>query len=160
MSSANGGATSTIPQAGFADNMLASIMQERVPTPTVTTISSGVATSSANPGSPRTLGNPSSSSVGAIAGGVVGGVCGLALIIGIIWYTLHRRRKSKREGLLGQYEYAGDPKVAAENAEPPGLSELHGQGRVFETDAQPVYEMADTREPHELPSQSSPDDNK
>jgi hypothetical protein len=36
----------------------------------------------------------SSTNKGAIAGGVVGGVCGALLIIGLIWFFLRRRRSS------------------------------------------------------------------
>ncbi|BCS28487.1 uncharacterized protein APUU_70057A [Aspergillus puulaauensis] len=38
----------------------------------------------------------SSTNKGAIAGGVVGGVCGALIIVGIIWFFLRRRRQSNK----------------------------------------------------------------
>lgn len=102
--SAKGGATATIPSAGFADSMLASLIKERVST--VSTVSSPTNTvdqSESGPSStPEQNKKSSHSNTGAIAGGVVGGVVGLALILGAAWLLFRRRRGrgSKGEGSM------------------------------------------------------------
>ncbi|KAI0408248.1 hypothetical protein F4802DRAFT_619414 [Xylaria palmicola] len=62
-----------------------------ITTTTVTvSIPAGNGSSTAVPGS---AGSAGSRNVGAIAGGVVGGVAGLALIVAAVFFFLHRRRK-------------------------------------------------------------------
>ena len=65
---------------------------------------------------PNKNNNSSSSNTGAIAGGVVGGVAGVALILGAIWFVFRRRRRSLREGYhqsehqpIIDAKYAGTP---------------------------------------------------
>ncbi|KAL4810607.1 hypothetical protein BDV18DRAFT_155220 [Aspergillus unguis] len=87
----NGGATATVPAHGFVNDTPASLIMKRV----------GSSTSSDSPSSDNS--NPSSdqdssgsTNKGAIAGGVVGGVAGLALIAGLFWFV-HRKRSEKRQ---------------------------------------------------------------
>ncbi|ODM14300.1 hypothetical protein SI65_10297 [Aspergillus cristatus] len=47
------------------------------------------------PNAPESTSKTSSTNKGAIAGGVVGGVCGAFIIVGIIWFLCYRRRQSK-----------------------------------------------------------------
>lgn len=96
--SATGGATSTVPSAGFADATQASLIQQRVSTPTNTLGPSPSVNSSG-----LAQNNKSHhSNTGAITGGVVGGVVGLAVILGVAWFLFRRRlgRASKAEGLV------------------------------------------------------------
>ena len=57
------------------------------------------------------------SNVGAIAGGVVGGVCGLVAVVGGMFFFLWRRRKQQREEKLSsQDEQAGASSGITRNA--------------------------------------------
>lgn len=53
--------------------------------------------SSSTSSSPTPTGGGSSTNVGAIAGGVVGGVAGLALIGAAVGYMIHRKKKERVE---------------------------------------------------------------
>lgn len=66
------------------------------------------------------------SNTGAIAGGVVGGIAGLALVIGVIWFFLRRRGKQRREGPVQLHEMDGEPMVEMSGREAPKPSELPG----------------------------------
>ncbi|RDW72668.1 uncharacterized protein DSM5745_07840 [Aspergillus mulundensis] len=81
-----GGATKTIPAAGFADPTLASILQLRVSGSSAPSSPSDDPTSDAPDGE-------SGTNTGAIAGVVVGGVAGLAAILALVWFVLRRKRK-------------------------------------------------------------------
>ncbi|KAJ5668849.1 hypothetical protein N7462_009919 [Penicillium macrosclerotiorum] len=92
---ATGGATVSVPSAGFADATLASLIQKRVPSPAKSSpsSSSSVESSTTNSSSARSSDKSNHTNAGAIAGGVVGGVAGLSLIIAIVWYMVVRREK-------------------------------------------------------------------
>ncbi|KAJ5144651.1 hypothetical protein N7448_002043 [Penicillium atrosanguineum] len=113
---ATGGATITVPSAGFADATLASLIQKRVPN---SGISGSISSSSDGPSSTNSSSqgsNNTSSHVktGAIAGGVVGGVAGLALIIALTWYLVQRKERPQTE------ENSVKPPVANVLSELPG----------------------------------------
>lgn len=72
-------------------------------------------------------------SKGAIAGGVVGGVAGLALIIGILWFFIAGRKKQKNSK-LGEAR-AVNPQVQPMSEVPAGVrdgrSELGGDTYMY-----------------------------
>ncbi|KAI0490648.1 hypothetical protein F4859DRAFT_15613 [Xylaria cf. heliscus] len=80
------GADSTNPLSTFTTT-------DGVRTTTVTVSVPGGGGGSSSTGSPSSSGSSSSRNVGAIAGGVVGGVAGLALIVTAIFLFLYRRRR-------------------------------------------------------------------
>ncbi|KAL2828072.1 hypothetical protein BJY01DRAFT_255506 [Aspergillus pseudoustus] len=92
--SSTGNAFATVPAAGFADPTLASLLQERVPTATSTPSPEDPANEDQDPGSET---GESKTNTGAIAGGVVGGVAGLALLVAGIWFFLRQRKKKKKK---------------------------------------------------------------
>jgi hypothetical protein len=51
----------------------------------------------------------SSTPVGAIAGGVIGGVAGIALVAGIIWYALRRPKRAAAEAGQPSQQESTDP---------------------------------------------------
>ncbi|KAF2087703.1 hypothetical protein K490DRAFT_73631 [Saccharata proteae CBS 121410] len=72
---ANGSATMTAPVGGFAQAAISTMFESR----------------------PSNSAVPSKhSDAGAIAGGVVGGLAGLALILGVVLFVLHRAKKAKK----------------------------------------------------------------
>lgn len=146
--SANGGATSTIPQGGFADATLSSILQQRVPRATSTSSSNSTKTPQA-PATTSKSSPPQHNDTGAIAGGVVGGVLGLAIVMGTAWLFWRRRTSGKRDAAAG-YDDKQDVATPPAEMEARHLNELHGYDRVPEADDGQVYEIADTQQPAEL----------
>lgn len=84
---------------------------------------------------------PSHSHAGAIAGGVIGGVAGLLLLLGLIWFLLRRRRskhqvkpafekseQSDKSDLPTRHEYksTGTAGMGATNGDMPWLAEKDG----------------------------------
>lgn len=135
--SASGGATSTIPQGGFADATLSSLLQLRVPTATSTSTSSSPSatnTSSSQSGNGKTGKQSSSTNTGAIAGGVVGGVVGLALLACIAWFLIRRNRQSKHMMPLQQSS-------EKQHLPPQPLQEMEGRGRQYEMDGSALHEL-------------------
>ncbi|OQE09360.1 hypothetical protein PENVUL_c006G07928 [Penicillium vulpinum] len=64
-------------------------------TPTSTTASSTPTSTAASP-SPVSGGETKQTNTGAIAGGVVGGVAGVAILIALVWFFLRRRNKNRQ----------------------------------------------------------------
>lgn len=80
----------------------------------------------------------SSTPIGAIVGGVVGGVAGIALIAGITWFILRRRRIAGEESQAMSAHFPGhaDTPLAWSSTNPsPGLE---SQGRKSELAATPA----------------------
>ena len=108
--------------------------------------------------------NNTSTNTGAIAGGVVGGVAALALLGGIIWFVLRRRRQ--RQGAHHQgtvYSPAAAHEEGAMASEYRGkegatVGEMDGSGRMSELPA--GWEGVGAGEArgalHELPSREEP----
>lgn len=130
LGSATGGATITAPSAGFADAILASLIQKRVPDQTSRSSNSSSSSSTDDSSLNKSDDKSSHTSTGTIVGAVIGGVAGLGLIICIIWYLLARRAKQsaadaetpgdsrdRRGQLLLSQEYTemdGNNKIMAE----------------------------------------------
>ncbi|KAL4912142.1 hypothetical protein BDW62DRAFT_206745 [Aspergillus aurantiobrunneus] len=93
-----GGATTTFPAAGFADDTLASLITQRV--------AGSTPSSSSSPDTPTSgdQGHPSGSNTGAIVGDVVGGVAGVSLVIALSWLFLRRKRKQTQTQQLSTGE--------------------------------------------------------
>lgn len=93
---------------------------------------------------------PSSSNTGAIAGGIVGGIAGVALIA--LGLFLFRRRRNQRLAAAGvRYEVAGQPVVEKEGSTPRPDGEMLGDTQY--PHAFPPAELsggATTHHPHEL----------
>ncbi|KAK0125518.1 hypothetical protein ONS95_000474 [Cadophora gregata] len=126
--------------------------------------------SSTSPANPTGTGTPDpdkkSSNIGAIVGGVVGGLAVLALIIGVFLFLRRRKRRAAASELPSnntnyvaggqndtayQGEYRGDHKpYAALMSEAPG-SDVHGrEGYPQELNSQPQHYEMDARQRHEL----------
>ncbi|KAJ5266284.1 hypothetical protein N7524_007302 [Penicillium chrysogenum] len=103
------------------------------PTPSSSPISSSSPTSSNSPTSSSSPASSSSSSsnAGAIAGGVVGGVAGLAIIVALLWYFM--RRRPQKQQPQAQTPVTGAAMLQHESFQPPGIpSELDGNASVSE----------------------------
>lgn len=117
--SGTGGATMKQPQGGF-NNSLDAVFSQTVP------LSSTSATGASSSKDPTTSNSNSSTPVGAIVGGVLGGVAAILIAIGLFLYL--RRRKAQRPGGLEKSELADseattrnrDHKQNAERHEVPG----------------------------------------
>lgn len=123
--SSSGGATKTVPDAGFADPTLSSLLRQRV-----TTSGSSTDSQTSSP-SPKHKEQSNSSNAGAIAGGVVGGVVGLALIAALTWWLLRsRRRKPQQEqsGPPGPGDHYAEKREFKSELSANETSELHGNG--------------------------------
>ncbi|KAJ5250673.1 hypothetical protein N7489_001083 [Penicillium chrysogenum] len=71
------------------------------------------------------------SNAGAIAGGVVGGVAGLAIIVALLWYFM--RRRPQKQQPQAQTPVTGAAMLQHESFQPPGIpSELDGNASVSE----------------------------
>ncbi|KAJ5841258.1 hypothetical protein N7534_011088 [Penicillium rubens] len=71
------------------------------------------------------------SNAGAIAGGVVGGVAGLAIIVALLWYFM--RRRPLKQQPQAQTPVTGAAMLQHESFQPPGIpSELDGNASVSE----------------------------
>lgn len=106
----------------------------------VTSTASKSSTSTSNPAGASNKPSDASSSktnVGAIAGGVVGGVAGLALIAGALFYFLRRGRNHEPK-------YAEAP---ATEVKPP-LPVQH----YYEPNRSPLSELSNNERPTELPT--------
>lgn len=105
----SGGATTTSPAAGFAEEGLRELFNVEAATAAPTSFGSY---------------GGKKSHTGAIAGGVVGGIVGLALLGALVWFLLRRRRNS--EGIDGtrDHKYA----VGAQEVDSRLVSEMDGQG--------------------------------
>lgn len=125
--SASGGATSTAPAAGFADSTLASSLQKRVGGATVTSSTLPSTT-------PSDVAPSRSVNSGAIAGGVVSGVVALALITGIAWFLIRRRRQNQAAEMM-------IPQQKWEQPVPPQEMEATYSWRQ-EAEGMPIHEVA------------------
>lgn len=136
------------PSGGFSDGNIAHLFS-----PNQSPISNGTAgnhTSGANGSDPSTTATPASST-GAIAGGVVGGIAGLALIaLGIFLFRRRRNRQKLAEAGV-HYEVGGQPLVEKEGSAPRPDGEMMG-----DTQYPPAFPPAElpggpsTHYPHEL----------
>ncbi|KAJ5379553.1 hypothetical protein N7509_012672 [Penicillium cosmopolitanum] len=137
-----GGATVTVPAAGFADATLASLIQKRVPGFEIKT--SSQSTTSQTTASQASAEKSHGNNPGAIAGGVVGGVAGLAVVIALVWYAMLRRKKrlQPEESQKSTYsEHAAGPsELSAEaRAELASKSDMHAE---MPGSNKPVAELA------------------
>ena len=93
-------------------------------------------------------GNAGDSNVGAIAGGAVGGMVGALLVAALVWYYLHRRRRSRRETLIKASSQDGylKPELQAGPA-------LSSTPRTSELDPSSIHNTASMSQTwnHELP---------
>lgn len=83
---------------------------------------------------------PSSSHTGAIAGGIVGGIAGLALLAGALWFFVRHRSKSQEE-ITPRHDTLNIEKPSDAGSEP---SELHSASVPLElaiNEAQGVSEL-------------------
>ncbi|KAJ5520740.1 hypothetical protein N7463_001193 [Penicillium fimorum] len=94
----------------------------------------------------------STPNVGAITGGVVGGVAGLAIILALFWYFI--RRSQKQQPLPAKSAYtevsiiqSGPTQLSGEPSELDGHpykpNELDGQAYIRELESKPTYELPD-----------------
>ncbi|RDW93399.1 uncharacterized protein DSM5745_00721 [Aspergillus mulundensis] len=80
--------------------------ESATPTPTPSPADTDTATTTPTPSDAdadadaETTSSSSSTNTGAIAGGVVGGVAGLAVILALIWFIMRRRRQRIAQGAL------------------------------------------------------------
>ncbi|KAE8387033.1 hypothetical protein BDV23DRAFT_186706 [Aspergillus alliaceus] len=119
--SGTGGATTKAPSNGFDDRDL-QVYFQRVYTPTTRTPTRAIPTSTSSP-SDR---SPSKSTpVGAIVGGVLGGVFGLLIVAALLYYFLRFRRKKESE--LTEQQQQPQPQEEVKDPPPPDINELPGQ---------------------------------
>jgi hypothetical protein len=126
---------SASPDGGWQDDDLSSIFAQRVPaTPLPSIRAAGVAQTSGSPspGVPTETPEPPKSHAGVIAGGVVGGVAGLGLIAGALYYFLRRQKR---------YQGVARSEAAAANADTEYKG--HDLGPVQEADGRAVVAEAD-----------------
>ncbi|KAJ5177649.1 uncharacterized protein N7500_000348 [Penicillium coprophilum] len=126
------------------------------PTSTSSPMTSSSPTSTQPPlsSNPPTTSSSSKLNTGAVAGGVVGGVAGLAIILALLWYFMRRRPQKK----LSQ---AGTPitessTIKDQSLQPPGIpSELDGRSQLSELPGNKehtTHELPGSRDfIHELP---------
>ncbi|KAF2006454.1 hypothetical protein P154DRAFT_559494 [Amniculicola lignicola CBS 123094] len=124
-----GGATLTSPARGFETTELASLFQ---PTITVSSTEESAVPSSSTNG-PRS--HSKSNNTSAIAGGVVGGITALAIIIGIVFLILRWKKKKH-----GSQVPAFTPAVVGADAHQPRL-ELVGEERLGPQSKPGLHEM-------------------
>lgn len=114
------------------------------PTPTTDTLTPVSATATSTSGTdPDGSSSSSGSNSGAIAGGVVGGVAGIAIFSALLWYIIRRRslQQPHQEGEVLVNEASMSQKIPSKDAGQP--SELSGHQ---------VHEMESPRQlAHELP---------
>ncbi|KAL4814748.1 hypothetical protein BDW67DRAFT_165117 [Aspergillus spinulosporus] len=86
----------------------------------------------------------------AIAGGVVGGVCGAAIVVGLIWFFIRRRQRA-RNGALEQNTGKLEPEIKHQSPEElsaeeaaPELDAYHSQRNELQSDTQMVHELDST----------------
>lgn len=98
---------------------------------------------------------PTGTNVGAIAGGVVGGVAGLALIVALLWFLLRRRKQQQQQSQpppvnpAPRHELPTSPRV--EMAVDPGAIGFFGKRAPTELDPEPRAQQL----VHELPADGS-----
>lgn len=137
------------PSGGFSDGNIAHLFS-----PNQSPISNGTANNPSGTNSSdhsNTTPPAPASSTGAIAGGVVGGVAGLALIaLGIFLFRRRRNRQKLAEAGV-HYEVGGQPLVEKEGSAPRPDGEMMGDTQY--PPAFPPAELpggASTHYPHEL----------
>ncbi|KAF2099699.1 hypothetical protein NA57DRAFT_13748, partial [Rhizodiscina lignyota] len=91
---ANGGATATAPSEGWGDSNLSVYFGRKV-TPATQTPTRYIPPTATGAAPSPTPTHHKSSDAGAIAGGTVGGVVGLALILGAVFFYLRRRKRAQ-----------------------------------------------------------------
>ncbi|EEA28483.1 hypothetical protein TMatcc_003188 [Talaromyces marneffei ATCC 18224] len=148
---ATGGATSTIPGAGFADPTLSSLLQKRVGGATVTSSTLPSPTKSQSSNQPGDATPSSSVNSGAIAGGVLGGVVALTLIASVAWLLLRRPRQGqpKEAPMYQQYQYRLPSRPPQEMGATYGWQAEAGSRPIHEVPAEShVFEMGVTSPTH------------
>ncbi|KAK3290355.1 uncharacterized protein B0H64DRAFT_63622 [Chaetomium fimeti] len=111
-------------------------------------------TSSPSPSPSGTGSESESTPVGAIAGGVVGGVAGIALIAGIVWLLMRRRRKNNGPGPGTESTYYDDGRDAPEAAKYGSPMESTYKMEPQELNSQRPYAELHAQRPYaELPVQ-------
>jgi hypothetical protein len=147
-----GGATKTSPSKGWNTAALETVFKKQTTTWTGPTPGSSSPTSSGLGGSSPTssgVAKSSETNVGVIAGGFVGGIIGLAVIVGIIWFVLRRRRRVDQG--VQDYPPSYQPHKAAEATELDAigpLTEMPDPRRqtAYELEAH-AYERLDSKTP-------------
>ncbi|EAQ85859.1 hypothetical protein CHGG_07112 [Chaetomium globosum CBS 148.51] len=158
-------------QVDWSSEEVRRLFARRSTTPPSSTQSSGPSPTGSGGPDPTSTGEPESSStpVGAIVGGVVGGIGGLALIAVAVWIFLRRRKQGTLVGSIqdnstdgaGEIKYPGVPEADA----PHGHTELSSPRSPVEMDPRglPVeinnntpgyYHEADSRVYHEMDPQA------
>ncbi|KAL8689147.1 MAG: hypothetical protein Q9218_005119 [Villophora microphyllina] len=93
----SGGATVVSPKGGFSDKTLAAIFQKTIPRFTKTVANSSPTASSTTKQSPSANASTSSTPVGVIVGGVVGGLAAVAIIGALFYFCVTKRRNRKNQ---------------------------------------------------------------
>ncbi|CAI7626141.1 unnamed protein product [Penicillium viridicatum] len=107
--------------------------------PTATTLSSSTpGTNIATPTSSNDANTDTShSNTGAIAGGVVGGIAGIVILIGLAWCLFRRRKKNPQDGQYIQ----PPPGPASELSGSERITELSGSNQITELGGQSISEL-------------------
>ncbi|KAJ4292388.1 hypothetical protein N0V90_009050 [Kalmusia sp. IMI 367209] len=116
-----GGATLTKPSSW--DNGDLSILLTRQASFTARSATRVIPSGTANPSD---AGSSKKTRVGAIAGGVVGGLAGLILILLLVLFCLHRRKKALKAG--GEKSQTSSPPPPVELAATSPIHEMHSPG--------------------------------
>ncbi|KAJ5383090.1 hypothetical protein N7517_001001 [Penicillium concentricum] len=109
------------------------------PTPTATAVSSTSGTDT----------NNAKNNTGAIAGGVVGGVGGVAILIALVWLLLRRRKKQAQASQSTERP----PVPVSELSDATRITELSDGNRITELSGQSIPELPGSEKPKPPPAE-------